>query len=180
MTVTSGKQWRKRREEGVEIRFPTTKNIARIRPLDITFFLKEGRVHNLLESAAFEGLVEKDVTEYTEDEVTAFQVTLDFLNKVTTHCFVSPKIVDNPTADDEISIEDVLLDEKYFLFSLLARPAQALDHFRPKQADDVGRLHVTGENGQTGERNHASGEASERSDGDAGHLVGNSVRHSSN
>jgi hypothetical protein len=175
MVVTSGKQWRKRREEGVEIKFPTTNNIARIRPLDVDFFIKQGRIHNLLESAVFENLTGKEITAYTEDEITAFTTTLDFLDEVARACFVSPKIVDEPTADDEISVKDVTLDEKYFLFGLLVRPAQALDSFRPEQTGDVASVAAAKINGAASEPDHANLGVGESSNGDERRLDSDSV-----
>jgi hypothetical protein len=175
MTVTSGKQWRKRREEGVEIQFPTTGNVARIRPLDLEFFIEQGRLQNLLESAVFESLTEKEITAFTDEEMSAFNVTLGFLNQIVTHCFVLPKIVKDPTADDEISISDVTMDEKWFLFNLLVRPMQALDSFRPKQADNVGSVASSEVDSTASKPDSGDRGVGEPTDGDAGHVDSNPV-----
>jgi hypothetical protein len=175
VAVTSGAKWRERRENGVLMEFPMTGNIARIRPLDMDFFLKQGRVHNILEGAVFEELTEKEVTALSESEFEAFQRTLDFLNEVVRHCFVEPKIVDDPKADNEISIADITLDEKYFLFGLLVRPAQALERFRPKQAGNVASVAAAKIDGAASESNHADTADGKPDDRDEGRLDGDSV-----
>jgi hypothetical protein len=176
MTITSGHQWRKRREEGVEFQFPTTGNVCRIRPLDMDFFIKEGKVHNLLESTAFEGLTEKNVTDYTEDEITAFKSTLEFLDKVVTHCFVSPRIVENPTADDEISLADLTLDEKYLVFALLATPGASLDSFRPQQKSDVGLVLTPKDDEPARESDHGDRGVGVEADRDEGYMDSDDAR----
>jgi hypothetical protein len=52
--------------------------------------------------------------------------------------FVSPRIVDDPQADDEISLEDVDFGDKMTVFNLAIAGAEALRSFRRRQAPDVG------------------------------------------
>lgn len=140
MTVTSGKDWRKPREEGMEIEFPASGNVARIKPLGLDWFINHDAIPNILNSAVFEELADKDITQLSDSNLEALKTTTAFLDSVVRATFVYPKIVDKPTSDDEISIDDVIMEDKYFLFTLLARPAQMLQSFRPKPEGNVGAI----------------------------------------
>lgn len=64
-----------------------------------------------------------------------------FLNLICELAFVSPRIVENPQAADEISVDDVSLsDKQYLFFNILGKPTRWLENFRHQQAQNVADL----------------------------------------
>jgi hypothetical protein len=48
-----------------------------------------------------------------------------------------PKVVDNPSAEDEIAISELSLSDRMWIFKLAFMPAEVLSRFRYEPARDV-------------------------------------------
>lgn len=164
MTVTQGAQWRKEVEEGVELYLPSG-NTARIRGVNLDAFLRSKTIPDLLSPLVSELINGK--TDPKELTVEQYLEYVDIYDAFCKACFVSPKVVDDPQADDEISPQDIANEDKMFLFEFLGRPAILLSSFRPKQngtvesmvsesGDPASAVPAAGHRG-LGESDHADG-----------------------
>lgn len=137
--VTLGKEWRKNREEGVLIQFPSGK-WARIRAIDPSAFLMRGQFPDTLNTVVEAVLIGK--TEgghiYNLESLKGFREYYDFLEFYARHCFISPRIVDNPQAEDEISMDDLETGDKEFLVQVVFIPASDLEIFSARQIERLG------------------------------------------
>lgn len=136
---TTGKEWRTPREEGYLIILPSD-NVARIRPVALDVMISSGILHDELTPLAAKTIwteidVDKiaDVTEMATGMAELFGV-------VCKAAFLEPKIVDDPTEEDEISLDDLSFEDKASVFQLAIQPARVLEKFRDKQARDVAPL----------------------------------------
>jgi len=133
---TVGKTWRKPREEGHLIQLPSG-NCARLRAVGLDLMVKLGRIPDAMASVALDALEGRgDGTQQLKDLAEGAQM-IEFVESVCELAFVSPKIVKDPQADDEIHINDVDMGDKWFVLGFLNRPARELERFRQKQHRDV-------------------------------------------
>lgn len=143
LPVTSGREWRRNREEGELIQLPFSGNLVRIRTVRPDSLLRLGKIPQVLSSLVLDIIYDKiednrfeqflSVGE-REDEA---KEMLESLRIVCVAGFVSPKIVENPQSDDEISIDDIDLGDRSFIFRLVFAPVEALSTFRYKSPSDV-------------------------------------------
>lgn len=130
--VSNAKEWRKNRQEGFEVTFASGL-VARIRPIAVDFFIRVGKIPDLLTpfvvKLASEGMAEfpqvstlKDVKEFNE-----------FLDQLTLFAFVYPEVKDTggdpnfPLNDDQISLDDVSYQDKLAVLRALMVPAHQLE-----------------------------------------------------
>jgi len=129
---TTAHEWRERREQGVEITLPEYGDVVSIRPMDVGFFFKTGRVPDFL-TATVQDMINlasnsvKVPENLTEEDMQRWITWLDELVKWT---FVSPKVVDEPSNDDEIGVDEIGMPDKLFIYRLFGQPAQVLRGFR--------------------------------------------------
>lgn len=125
-------------------------NVVRLRPVDMSVMMLEGRIPDLLSPLAakslFLGIEEDDMLNLEDAE--AFEKVkeiapdmLKLYNIVTKAAFLEPRIVENPEGDDEISIEDVDAADKAAVFAYTSQGAAALKFFRDQQNADVEPTH---------------------------------------
>jgi hypothetical protein len=125
--ATSGADWRKTREQGLEVEFPSG-NVARLRNVPIAKLLMGGLisdtltpiVHDMLSGSAGEKRLAKTPT----PDVLAASIALK--EAMCKEAFAYPRIVDTPTGNDEISIEDVAEEDQEFVMTLLYSSAERL------------------------------------------------------
>lgn len=136
--ATSGTAWRKNREEGVLFQFPSGK-WARIRAVDPSAFLMRGQFPETLNTVVEAVLIGKNEGHsYDLTTLKGFREYYDFLEFYARHCFVSPRIVDTPQADDEISMDDLETGDKEFLVQVVFLPASDLETFSQRQIERLG------------------------------------------
>lgn len=135
MAVTSGAEWRKAREEGFEVSFPSGAVFA-LRPIEIDFFLTHGNIPDEITPM---------VLKYINGDSVHFEIPapeqlekarnewIPFLNRLATFALVNPKVVENPQADDEISVDDLSYNDKLFIYAFFAQPARRMRQFREQQ-----------------------------------------------
>lgn len=152
---TLGKMWRKARVEGYVIALPSSNNV-RIRRVGLDQLIANGEIPDLLTPIAAKTLWEETYTPGTtvskaKDEVAATKDFTALLNVIAAAALMEPKIVDDPQADDEISIEDLHFSDKLAIFMIVTQPEEALRRFRVQQAPDVELVY-------NGESNHLEAE----------------------
>jgi len=145
---TSGKQWRKPREEGYALTLPSG-NVAVIRPVALEVMISRGEIPDLLTPIAASVLwkeTELDGDKVESEPALAMRM-MDLFDVVARAAFLEPRVVDDPEADDEISPSDLGLEDKGWVFQLAIQPARVLATFCEKQAAGVGPV-PTGEGDQ--------------------------------
>lgn len=141
LRATAGRTWRAAREEGFEQLLPSG-NVARLRPVALADLVAQGKVPDLLTPLvmrmAFEG-IDAEPSELHDvergQEWTA--AVLATYAAVCRAAFVSPRIVDDPQADDEIAIDDVDLFDRASVFFISTRGVETLRRFRLGPETDV-------------------------------------------
>lgn len=145
LTPTLGSQLRQMREQGVVLPFPSGNNY-RVRTVGAARLLRRANLPNILLSfvmnAIYQGVSAEKIDAFmsmNEQE----QHALAFLESLRVCCevvFLEPRIVENPMADDECSIDDIVLADQAWAFDLAFGFARELRPFRPQQEADVGRV----------------------------------------
>ena len=137
--VTSGKEWRKLRAEGVEVQL-TSGMVVRVKSIGYAAVLKSGYVPDYLTATVIDAVEGKKFT-FPEAE-TPEQVLqrADFIAALCKLMLVSPRIVDDPQADDEIGMDDLEESDRFCLLAMWGSPTAWLRNFRFGQATDVARL----------------------------------------
>lgn len=157
------REWRERRrtrEEGLEITLPSGLS-ARIRAVGVDTFLMSGHIPDSLTPIIAEA-VNTGIAQLPElDTVQATRDYLQLLDALAKTAFVSPKVVDRPQADNEISPEDIDVGDKMWVLGFLGRPADALKSFRQEQTANVAGVGDAEGNPQTSIGNSGSEEAVE-------------------
>lgn len=128
---TSGKEWRKRREEGIEVVLPSGMRV-RLRPMGAAMLLRSGIVPDYLTDALVKRTVGMEADEPEPPDQEAVRAKLVYLDEIARRMFVSPRIVDKPIdqlADDEITIDDVDDVDKLVLPGLVGAPPAFMSDF---------------------------------------------------
>jgi hypothetical protein len=176
MTTTSGRTWREAREKGIELTFPSG-NVASIRPVEIDFFVRVGHVPSALTQTVSDVIDGKPFNRHIapsqllEDK----QEWVKFLNQLATFAFVTPRVVETPEAEDEISINDISYADKLLLWVFFTRPANLLRNFRDEQEKLVAPVDVAAVNGPASQQVTENQPVGEPDHGNAGHLDGIAV-----
>lgn len=145
ITATLGANWRKPREEGFVFPLPSG-NVARLRPVMLDMLLAQGKVPDLLTgeiaNMVFEGFdVPKIEAMMAPDNLVKLSAEwVELINTICTEAFLEPRIVDNPQADDEISIGDLELVDRGHVFSIAILPAGAMAAFFRRQSARMATL----------------------------------------
>lgn len=152
MTVTNAAEWRKAREEGFEMELPFSQKRTAIRPIEIDFFLRVGRIPDVLSDTVTKLIGGAPVSfPVPSEEAQKTEEWLTFLSTLMTHAFVSPKVVVGQPREDEISVDDIPYGDKMFIYRFFCQPAQALQRFCEKQAKSVGSMVPAQNNGHPAE-----------------------------
>lgn len=127
--VTPAKVWRKTREIGVEVTFPSG-NVAALRNVNIAGLLAKGMIPDPLSPIVFELLNGGKAVEKVKPEQ-MLKATAALQEAVCKLAFVNPRIVDalddgRELADDEITIDDVSFIDQEFVLALLQQPVEQL------------------------------------------------------
>lgn len=152
--ITTVAEMRAKRARGIEFTLPEYGDVVWMRPMDAEFFYKSGRIPDFLASTV-EDMIKGSQYQMvvpenkTPDETTKWLAWLDELVKWT---IISPKVVDDPQADDEIGVDEIGYADKIAIYSWFGRPAQALRFFRDQQAKPVGFVDAPKDNGNLAEQ----------------------------
>lgn len=132
--ASSAREWRRAREIGIEIHFLTADLTAFIRPIEVDFFARVGRVPDSL-APVVSKLINGESVVFDvppSEQVKQSEDWRNFLNDLACFAFVSPVVrgAGEPLADDEISVDDIPYNDKVHLYHLFCRPAKVLERFR--------------------------------------------------
>ena len=135
---TSGKVWRRPREEGYVITLPSG-NSARLRPVALDTLLASGEIPDLLMPLVTAMLFEDKPEDEEQVEVKPDLVgdTVGLIALVVRASFLEPRVVDEPQADDEIALADISAEDKGAVFSLANQPARVLAGLSERQAQGL-------------------------------------------
>jgi len=124
--VTSGKEWRQRRVEGWLETLPSG-NVARLRTVSLLDFVNRGEIPDPLSAAVAEmlGGKSKDIGDFEN-----FKQFAGLAAFVCRQAFVLPRIVDDPKADDEVSILDIDFADQRYVFNIVQKEILMLAPFR--------------------------------------------------
>lgn len=132
---TSGAAWRQPRTEGYTKELPSGA-VARLRPVSPDQLIAGGEVPDILTPLVlkmlFQGSDGSELSRLTQPEQVLVHAgeTVKLINAICRLAFVQPRIVDDPQSDDEISIDDVAIIDRSFVFQLATQPAEVLRDFR--------------------------------------------------
>lgn len=124
-------QWR---VTGTLVELPSG-NKAKLRRFNIFYLMKEGKVPNHLES-----IVQSFISSPAGPDLGALvqkkenlDAMLELLEITAKSCFVDPKVVDNPAAENEIGFAEIALDDLLYVWGWAQGEVASLDSFREDQ-----------------------------------------------
>lgn len=183
MTATNAKEWRKAREQGIEITLPVSGHVASIRPIEVDFFLRVGHIPDALADTVNK-LVKGDsvvMENPPTEELEKSKEFCEFLNELVHYAFVSPKVADPKSGedriltDDEITVDDIPFADKVVVYRFFCRPANVLRRFRDQQAESVAPVEPARNNGRKGKRSDEDQPVGQQATRNAGPLDSPSV-----
>lgn len=141
LTITSGAQWRKQDDEGVAVELPSG-NVAKLRtvsPLVFIQVLGDQPIPDLLSPVVAEAFGMEtpptpetsiqsatDLTQQLQD----YKAGIDLLLPILQLAMVAPRIVEHPTAEDEIGLAHLEQEDLTFILSIMLAPTDTLRRFR--------------------------------------------------
>ncbi len=138
LRITSAKEWRKLRADGVVIQLPSG-FVARVRPVGLMELWKLDKIPDSLT-----GIVVELLTAQRVDPDTAVKKALESMRAITAlydvvcmSAFLEPRVVMNNPGPDEIAVDDIDLADKEFLLAFVNGPTAALQPFRQEQESGV-------------------------------------------
>lgn len=144
--VTPASEFRAMREQGVVQRLLSGRTV-RLRTVTPDRLLKLGHLPDILTPLVtkmiYQDVNDQELKQFIQPRDTVTE-TLELLESLRIVCeagLISPRIVDNPQADDEIRIDDLTLAERGYVFRLVFQPAEVLRTFRYEPTRDVDAAH---------------------------------------
>jgi len=141
--ATPASEFRKGREVGEVVTLPSTNRKVRMRTVKMDRLLELGDIPDVLSNLVVESLYGEMTNEkyrqfftLVERKEHALEMTRA-LKIVCTAALIEPKIVDDPQADDDISIDDLEYTERRVIFDLALLEASGLSRFRQRQEEDL-------------------------------------------
>lgn len=146
--VTSGRAWRKPREEGFIINLPSG-NVAKLRPVALDRLVLTGRIPDLLSPVAAEALWVQTNEAEMKGQGELLKRYTELVNLIVPFALMEPRIVESPTGDDEITLDDLDFTDKVAIFQVATQPATVLKRFREQQAGSLVAVHDSQDDGAT-------------------------------
>lgn len=131
-TPTPGSTWRKPRTVGETVTLPSG-NVATLRPVALDMLIASGKLPDLLTPIAAKSLWTETDTSTIADQVETAKGFAELVNLIVPAAMLTPRIVENPQGDDEISLEDIDFSDKIAIFQLATGGSQVLKSFREQQ-----------------------------------------------
>lgn len=128
---------RAQRDTTAVIRLPFSGLDVEIGLVKLDQLLLSGKIPDLLTPIVASVLWSSVGQGKKEDEIRADKDFYALVNSVVTAALVSPRIVANPTADDEISIDDLNFGDKIIAYTACTQPLGVLHRFREGEGPDV-------------------------------------------
>lgn len=140
--VTPASEFRKMREQGVAQTLLSGRKV-RLRTVTPDRLLRTGKVPDILTPLVtrmlFEEVTNQELNDFIAPREQAKESLemVDAINVVCEAGLVYPRIVDDPQGEDEISIDDLSLADRGWIFKLVFQPAEVLSRFRLESLTDV-------------------------------------------
>lgn len=141
--LTPASEYRTMREQGVPQTLLSGRKV-KMRAVTPDKLLRGGRVPDILTPLVLKmlkGEVENEEIDnfygQERDEVKDNLAMIDSVNVVCEAALVYPRVVDMPEGDDEISIDDLSLTDRFWIFKLAFQPAEVLSRFRLESLANV-------------------------------------------
>lgn len=138
--ATPGKVWRSG-ADGIVLEMPSSTpeapRFAKIRSVDMGLLIRLGRIPDSLTSLIAEGVQRGGNIQIDTESMDGVKKMIELAEAVCEVAFVSPKIVVDPLADDEISLDHLTLEDKLFVLSFFQKPTHVLESFRLEQTRHV-------------------------------------------
>ena len=144
---TSGTEWRE--AASVVLRLPSGR-VARVRAVGPDVVLRHGNLPDSLTALVAQIMDGEEVQPdpQTLDELRGFA---EFLDIVCQCAMVDPRVVAEPTKDNEIGFDDLDWPDKVFLMGMVGASTRSLENFREEQADAVDAVVSTEGHGEASE-----------------------------
>ena len=124
---------REMRNGGIDQTLPGTGRVVKLRSVDPSDVLREGKMPDILTPLLVRGIYEELGTRQTLDFLTTERSTLEAaLQMADSINFIAKKAL-----VDDTQIEELTLGEKRWIFQLVLGPAEILANFRLEPEDDV-------------------------------------------
>lgn len=143
--LTPAAEYRYMRELGVEQTLLSGRKV-KMRAVTPDKLLRGGRVPDILTPLVvrmLRGVVDNEEIDdfygQERDEVKDQLAMIDSVNVVCEAALVYPRVVDMPEGNDEISIDDLSLTDRFWIFKLAFQPAEVLSRFRFEPLANVDR-----------------------------------------
>lgn len=135
---TSGRDWRKLNESIITTILPYSGMVVELGRAQLDQLLLAGKIPDVLTPIVSDLLwVSVGQGKRTQDEIEADKRFFELVNTVTTACLLNPRVVDNPTQDDELAIGDIDFADKLIIYKLATQPLAVLHRFRQGQTPTV-------------------------------------------
>lgn len=140
---TPASEFRRVREQGERITIPSTGRVVRMRVVKPAYLLRLGKIPDPLAELVM-GILYGTLKAGDWQKFFALperrEQTIDMLESLRVVCtaaLVHPCVVDEPSADDEIHIDDLEDGEQRYIFDLALREATGLSRFRAQQESNL-------------------------------------------
>lgn len=136
---TPAMEWRKLYEESKRgyVLMLSSGFAVRLRPVSIEQMLRRGEIPDFLSPLAAKTAIAEVPTADLAETMESVGNTFSLLDFICELALLEPRIVEEPTADDEISIEYLDTADKFEIFQLVTQPGWVLRKFRDAQNADV-------------------------------------------
>lgn len=134
---SSGSEWRRARQQTDVVDLPSG-NTVELRKVKLMDLVVQGKIPQLLQPVIDELFEKRDVTSSMTDSLIKSTRIYDVVCRA---AFVSPRVVDQPVADDEVSLDDIDFEDKAFVFQHLQGVGQPLEKFPAQQGGGVELTH---------------------------------------
>ena len=133
---TPASEWRKPREEGHPYRLPSGR-VAMLAPVSIMSLMRAGKIPDPLTPFAASLLYEeKDIEELAKEPEMA-KASFTIAEAICMAAFRDPIVVEEPQAENEISLDDLDDMDKAWVMQVMIQPLETLRKFRRQQARSV-------------------------------------------
>lgn len=138
LKVTPVSQWRAEYDAGEEVPLLSGR-VVRLRPMRLTTLIRTGGIPNLLIEVANKALFQE--AEEIAKDLESSGKFFELVDQITTAALIYPRIVDSPTADDEVTLDYFDDSDKLTIFRLATAGVGAMRSFRFQQTADVGSVY---------------------------------------
>lgn len=141
LAPTPGAAWRAQSNATAITTLPLSGLAVEVGRVHLDALLLAGQIPDLLTPIVIDMLWSTiGQGEGKEKEIEGTKQFFELVNIVVKAALVSPRVVDTPTADDEIAITDIDFGDRLIIYSLARQPGSVLHSFRAEQGPTMDAL----------------------------------------